>query len=136
MRSGELVPPNPRILYVYMQADVARICLQRGNLDPVPSHLRSNLGEVVALEIPPYDTNIRRRTVAQQYRRAQCNARPDDMDFFVAVPHSSRWIAGGRAASSVYQSAFATRHHREAQGVSDVVVLVGPALFRGENAGN
>ncbi|WP_177309942.1 RolB family protein [Rhizobium tibeticum] len=131
----ERVPPNPRILYVYMPADVARNCLQQGNLDPVPPHLRSNLGMVVALEIPPYDTNIRRRTVAQQYRNALCNPRPDDMDFFVAVPHSSRWIAGGMAAPSVYQRAFATRHHRAAEGVRDEVVLIGPALFR-RDAGN
>ncbi|WP_409566480.1 RolB family protein [Rhizobium leguminosarum] len=127
---AQRVPPDPTILYVYMPADAARSCLQQGSLDAVPRGLLSGGGRVVAFEIPPYDTNVSRGTVALQYRMLGCNYNAADIDFFVAIPLSSRWCAAGKVRTAVYMDQFATRYRREAQGDRDVVVSIGPALFR------
>nr|WP_274542320.1 RolB family protein [Bradyrhizobium algeriense] len=116
----EQILPGPPLLYVYMPAEAARQCLERGNLDPVPRNLRPRvlLDLVVATTLPPYDTNMSREAVAARYRASGCQSpAAADIDFFIAIPHTTAWAELG---NSMYS---------RASSACDVV-LIGPALFR------
>ncbi|WP_442921404.1 hypothetical protein [Mesorhizobium sp. ISC15] len=110
-----------------MPAEAARQCLETGRLDHVPLHLRY-CGRIVAIEVPPYDTNCSRQRVAGFYRQAGCsNAEAADMEFFVATPSIPPWATMGQL--SPYQHQLNTRYCRAAGPCN--VVLIGPALFCG-----
>ncbi|WP_084788945.1 RolB family protein [Bradyrhizobium sp. Cp5.3] len=86
---------HPDVLYVYMPVTAARNCFENQTLSHIPSHF----GDVVlATEIPPYRFATNVEDIVRPYRDRDQDVRTVDVQRFVAVPRTDRFVYDGRNA--------------------------------------
>ncbi|MGZ2454344.1 hypothetical protein ACVIRO_007161 [Rhizobium ruizarguesonis] len=80
-------------LYLYVPKNVARACLEQQSLAPIPERLRLRAGGQLAIVRDPFD-QITANEIVETYNRYGCsNATREDVEFFMAVPHTSEFNA-------------------------------------------